>query len=140
MIDFTAKQGAILQLIEFQPVHKDNVHPWHTYHSNLHDIEAWLETKALHTIERKLHHRKQYVIQRDGGTARVEVVKPMHNSEFCQNCTRLRVTSTGKLKPCLLRNDNLVDTVSYLRGSSDLAGLKDAFHTAVDCREPYWQQ
>ncbi len=139
MIDFTAACGAILQLIEFQPVQQDNVNPWRRFHNDLHEIEAWLEKSAVQTQERPLHKRKKYFLPRDGGTACVEVVRPMHNSKFCRNCTRLRLTSNGRLKPCLLRNDNLVDAVSHLRGKKDVDGLKQAFRRAVALREPYWR-
>ena len=139
MIDFTATLGAILQLIEFQPVQKDNVNPWSQFHNDLREIEAWLEEASLKTKERALHKRKKYFLPRDGGTAYVEVVRPMHNSKFCRNCTRLRLTSNGRLKPCLLRNDNLVDAVSHLRGKKDIDGLKQAFRRAVALREPYWR-
>jgi cyclic pyranopterin phosphate synthase len=70
----------------------------------------------------------------------VEIVRPMHNSAFCQNCTRLRVTSDGKLKPCLLRNDNLVDIVSLVRRGANIDELKEAFKKATTLREPYWKE
>jgi len=140
MIDFTAALGAILQLIEFQPVQEDNVNPWSRFHNDLREIEDWLEEAAVKTQERPLHKRKKYFLPRDGGTACVEVVRPMHNSKFCRNCTRLRLTSNGKLKPCLLRNDNLVDAVSHLRGKKDVDGLIKAFRRAVALREPYWRE
>lgn len=140
MIDFTATLGAILQLIEFQPVLKDNVNPWSRFHNDLHKIEDWLEDASVKTQERALHKRKKYYLPRNGGTACVEVVRPMHNSKFCRNCTRLRLTSNGKLKPCLLRNDNLVDAVSHLKGKKDVDGLKKAFRRAVALREPYWRE
>jgi GTP 3',8-cyclase len=33
----------------------------------------------------------------------------MDNTGFCANSTRLRVTLGGKIKPCLLRSDNLIE-------------------------------
>jgi cyclic pyranopterin phosphate synthase len=52
--------------------------------------------------------------------ATVEVIKPIENTEFCLHCTRLRVTSDGKLKPCLMRNDNIIDILTPMRkGASD---------------------
>jgi len=139
MIDFTAHLGAILQLIEFQPVQNDNWNPWNRFHCDLSAIEGWLEENSFKTHERSMHRRKKYYLERNSGVACVEVVKPMHNSEFCLNCTRLRVTSDGKLKPCLLRNGNLVDAVSHVRGRKDLKGLERAFRRVVTLREPYWK-
>jgi cyclic pyranopterin phosphate synthase len=139
MIDFTAHLGAILQLIEFQPVQNDNWNPWNRFHCDLSAVEGWLEEKAFKTQERSMHRRKKYYLKRNSGVACVEVVKPMHNSEFCHNCTRLRITSDGKLKPCLLRNDNLVDAVAHVRGRKDLEGLEKAFRRVVTLRKPYWK-
>lgn len=140
MIDYTAQQGAILQLIEFQPVQNDNWTPWRTYHQDLQNIESDLADQALRTIERDLHRRKQYTLSRADGIATIEVVRPMHNSEFCHNCHRLRITSNGKIKPCLLRNDNLVPISTNNDEPLDPQRLKQALQFAITQREPYWQQ
>ncbi|HML25215.1 MAG TPA: GTP 3',8-cyclase MoaA, partial [Methanomethylovorans sp.] len=80
---------------------------------------------------RELHHRKKYLI--DG--AEVEFVRPVDNTEFCANCNRLRVTSDGKLRPCLLVNDNLVD-VSH----ASVEDMPDLFRLAVSRRIPYYRK
>ncbi len=49
------------------------------------------------------------MVEVNGKDLWVEFVKPMRNSEFCNHCTRIRVTSTGELKPCLMRDDNHID-------------------------------
>ena len=79
---------------------------------------------------REMHHRRKYLI--DG--VEVEVVRPMDNSEFCANCNRLRVTSDGRFKPCLLREDNLVE----IRDMTE-QGIIDAFKRAVALREPFFK-
>jgi cyclic pyranopterin phosphate synthase len=140
MIDYSAQQGAILQLIEFQPVQNENWTPWRKYHLDIKDIEGNLANKALRTIERDLHRRKQYTLPRANGIATIEVVRPMHNSKFCQNCHRLRITSDGKIKPCLLRNDNLIPLIRNNIKLLNLQNLKQAFQFAVNQREPYWRQ
>jgi cyclic pyranopterin phosphate synthase len=140
MIKFAANYDVILQLIEFQPVHKLIHADWERYYFDLTETEKWLEKKAFKVSVRPLHGRKQYYLYRDEGPACVEVVKPMHNSKFCNNCTRLRVTSDGMFKPCLLRTDNLVNAVSHLRNKRDSKGLVRAFHKAVMFREPYWRE
>ena len=66
--------------------------------------------------------------------AEVEVVRPLHNTEFCAYCNRLRVTSDGYLKPCLLRTDNHVD----IRGKKG-AELEALFEQAVRAREPFFK-
>ena len=84
-------------------------------------------------VRRSMHARKQY----DLGGVWVEIVKPVHNPEFCAHCTRIRLTADGKLKPCLMRNDNLVDLRAALSTRSREALVK-AFKEAVARREPFF--
>jgi cyclic pyranopterin phosphate synthase len=139
-IDFAKEVGAILQLIEFQPVQQGNFVHWKNFHYDLASVEEWLRKKAVSFEENPLHKRKRYLLERNGGSVHVELVRPMHNTVFCQNCTRLRVTSDGKLKPCLLRSDNLVDVVSLIRQGFKANELREAFNEAVLLREPYWRE
>jgi len=69
--------------------------------------------------------------------ARVEVVKPVENTSFCMQCTRIRLTSDGKLKPCLMRNDNLVDILTPLRKGEPDDYLHAVFRRALEAREPF---
>jgi cyclic pyranopterin phosphate synthase len=62
----------------------------------------------------------------------------MDNTKFCENCTRLRITPEGKIKPCLLRNDNLVDLISHIRSGDSEKDLEEIFISAVNSREPYF--
>jgi len=135
MIEFSRGAGAILQLIEFQPLQQE-ARDWSRFHYDLRPVEEMLEARSAEVHERALHRRRQYHLV-GGGV--VEVVRPMHNSRFCRFCTRLRVTSDGRLKPCLMRDDNLVEAVSLLRGGEPPAALARAFGEAVARREPYWR-
>jgi cyclic pyranopterin phosphate synthase len=136
MVDFSREVGAILQLIEYQPLER-GADDWEKYHFDLRSLEKELEANAERIVEREMHRRKQYYL---GGGAIVEVVRPMHNSQFCQFCTRLRVTSDGRLKPCLMRDDNHVEAVSLLRRGATRKEIVEAFMEAVARREPYWRE
>jgi len=98
-------------------------------------IEEQLAARSQSIVEREMHRRKQYHLK-DGGI--VEVVRPMHNSEFCAYCTRLRMTSDGHLKPCLMREDNHLEAISRLRNGGR-EELVEAFKEAVAAREPFWK-
>jgi cyclic pyranopterin phosphate synthase len=113
----------ILQLIELME--------WNTCtsHAEINRLEEDLASRSKIILTRRMHHRKKYCV--DG--AEVEVVRPRHNTEFCAFCNRLRVTSDGKLKPCLLRSDNLID----IRGKRG-AELEALFREAVRIREPFF--
>ena len=94
-------------------------------------VEDMIADQAKSSWSRPLHNRKKYLL--DG--VEVEVVRPVDNSRFCQNCNRLRVTARGEFRPCLMRNDNLVG----LQGMSDeeiLASMK----LAVERRSPFWKE
>jgi GTP 3',8-cyclase len=67
----------------------------------------------------------------------VEVVHPIENTDFCNHCTKLRITSDGKLKPCLMRNDNLTDILTPMRQGINDEELKQLFVKANQLREPY---
>ena len=134
MIAFSRENGVTLQLIEYQPLEK-GVTDWSEYHFDLKPLEKDLEARSTKVVEREMHRRRQYHLS-DGGV--VEIVRPMHNSTFCQYCTRLRLTSDGFLKPCLMREDNHVEAVTLLRNGGDRESIKKAFIEAVANREPYW--
>ncbi len=132
MITYTSERGIILQLIELLDAGGEN---FTTYHCNLDDIEQSLRERAVAVrTRRSMQARRKYILP--GGE--VEVVKPMHNSEFCMHCTRLRMTPDGHLKPCLMRNDNLVDLLPHI-GAGDLEGARKAFVEAIARREPYFK-
>jgi cyclic pyranopterin phosphate synthase len=129
MLEFCADNGLVLQLIELLPVNDGLSKFWY----DLKPIEKKLEESATRIEQREMHWRKKYVMPR----GEVEIVRPMHNSEFCLHCNRLRLTSDGYLKPCLMRNDNLVDVLGALR-SGNSERVKEAFLRATELRQPYF--
>lgn len=123
MVDFARDRSVVLQLIELLD------QPGRGVGGDLSGIEAALEARAEDVVTRDMQRRRKYFIS----GAEVEVVRPMDNTEFCAHCNRLRVTSDGKLKPCLLRNDNLVDLAG-----ADLEEMKRRIERAVLLRSPYF--
>ena len=136
MIEFSKEVGATLQLIEYQPLER-GAEEWGRYHYDLRPLELELEARAERIVEREMHRRRQYHLERGGV---VEIVRPMHNSQFCEYCTRLRITSDGCLKPCLMRQDNHVEAVSLLRKGASREAIVAAFKEAVARRQPYWSE
>jgi len=133
MIDFASSMGVILQLIELDPVNVSNDY-YTKHHRLLNEQEDMLRQKAVSIETRRLMHNR-LIYHLPGVT--VEVVHPTENSDFCMHCTRLRVTSDGMLKPCLMRNDNLTDILTPIRiGASD-EELRALFIKANELRRPY---
>ncbi len=133
MMEYAHEAGVILQLIELDPVNVSSKY-YSKYHKSLDEYENMLRHKAVAIETRKyMHGRRIYRLP----DVTVEVVHPIENSEFCMHCTRMRITSDGKLKPCLMKNENLVDIVGPLRkGATDMQ-LRDLFVRANEKREPY---
>lgn len=133
MMDFARQTGTILQLIELDPINVDGAY-YSTYHRFLNEHEEMLRQKAVAVETRRFMHNRRIYRLLD---VTVEVVHPTENGEFCAHCTRLRVTSDGKLKPCLMRNDNLVDILTPMRHGASDEELKELFIRANQKREPY---
>ncbi|BAI60725.1 probable molybdenum cofactor biosynthesis protein A [Methanocella paludicola SANAE] len=125
MIEFIRGRPLVLQVIELM-----NFKGAFKYHADISALEHSLKARADDYKCREMHRRTKYYLN----GAEVEIVRPIDNSEFCMNCNRLRVTSDFKLKPCLLRNDNLVS----LRGLDD-EGLEKALRYTVGIREPFFK-
>jgi cyclic pyranopterin phosphate synthase len=133
MMEFARETGTILQLIELEPINISEAY-YSASHRSLDDYEDMLRQKAVKVETRQyMQNRRIYYLPH----VKIEVIHPIENMEFCENCTRLRVTSDGKLKPCLMRNDNLIDILTPMRkGENDLE-LMELFKLANQKRQPY---
>ncbi len=133
MIDFARKSDVILQLIELDPINVGSEY-YSAHHRSLDEQEAMLRQKAVSVETRRfMHNRRIYHLP----DVTVEVVHPIENSDFCMHCTRMRVTSDGKLKPCLMRNDNLIDILTPIRRGMNDEEIKALFLRANQIREPF---
>jgi len=132
MINFSAKAGVILQLIELEPVRVSST-TYRKYHEQVDSLEEKLarSSKAIY-LRGDMHKRKIFEMD----STKVEVVHPIENTEFCYNCSRLRITYDGHFKPCLMKSDDDVDTRKYLE-NGDYDGLRNAFLQAVLNRRPF---
>jgi cyclic pyranopterin phosphate synthase len=133
MIEFAGKTGTVLQLIELEPLNMSNSY-YVKRHMPLDEYETILRQKAVRVETRRYMQNRHIYHLPD---MKVEVIHPIENTEFCLNCTRLRVTSDGKLKPCLMRNDNIIDILSPMRSGAGDTKLVELFRLANQNREPY---
>jgi cyclic pyranopterin phosphate synthase len=133
MIDFVRKNGAVLQLIELERINITDSY-YSTYHKSLGEYEDMLKQKALKVeTRRSMQNRHIYYLP----DSKVEIIGPTENAEFCMHCTRLRVTSHGRLKTCLMRNDNLIDLLTPMRKGASDQELAELFKLANQQRQPY---
>lgn len=133
MMKFARQTGTILQLIELDPVNVDDDY-FTAYHKTLDEYEEILKKNAIAVETRRFMHNRQVYRLPD---VTVEIVHPTENSEFCARCTRLRVTSNGMLKTCLMRNDNLIDLLTPMRNGAADEELTSLFLRANQAREPF---
>jgi cyclic pyranopterin phosphate synthase len=133
LLDHYSMDGVVLQLIELMDIDKE---VFDRYYYSLDDIEKEFETNASDVRVRKfMQGRKKYTLN----GSEVEVIRPMHNTDFCAHCTRIRITADGKFKPCLMRTDNFVDFLTPMREGADDKKLEELFKEAVDSREPFFK-
>lgn len=140
MIQLSSEENFTLQIIEYEvPRELEGSEDYSKYHFPLEQLEKELQERSNRVDHNKLHDRPLFHIPVGKQEARVEIVRPMRNYHFCDNCTRLRVTSTGQLKPCLMRDDNYTEILKHVR-SGNIDDASKAFKESVRKREPYWKK
>jgi cyclic pyranopterin phosphate synthase len=135
MMRFASERDTALQLIELEPMNVSNAY-YERYHFTLDEKEAELKNKAVRVETRgDMQNRRIYHLP----NVKVEVIRPTENTEFCARCTRLRVTSDGKLKPCLMKKTDLIDVLTPMRNGADDEKTAELFREACRRREPYYK-
>jgi len=139
MARFSAAHGAILQLIELASDRSGcNSEFFTKHHFSLGELESKLAAESSSISYNELHRRARYALDVDGAQVNVELVRSMHNTSFCANCTRLRLTSDGRLKGCLYENGNSPNMLGALRSGATEEQLRMLFCDAISVRKPYW--
>lgn len=133
MIKYAKKTGVILQLIELEKINITQAY-YVARHQSLVECEEFLKEKAI-KVETREYMQNRRVYSLPG--VRVEAVRPTENVEFCMHCTRLRLTSDGRLKPCLMMKNNLIDILTPVRNRASDMELTELFRAANERREPY---
>ena len=140
MMKFCGRVGAVLQLIEYETDRESsNGCKFAEKYYPLREVEDALAVSAIEKSHNDLHRRGRYKIRANGSIVTVEVVRPMHNTEFCANCRRIRLSSDGKLKPCLLDPSGAIDLLTPLRNGASDEELGNLFAKGVSNRKPYWR-
>lgn len=97
------------------------------------NIIGYLEEVAVRKYFRDLHHRPVYILNTG---IEVEIVKWLHNTEFCMHCNRIRLSAEGVLLPCILSTKG-IDLKPFLRPEIDLDGIRKAFIAVNEMRHPF---
>jgi cyclic pyranopterin phosphate synthase len=67
-----------------------------------------------------------------GAAGKIGFISPV-SRHFCERCNRLRLTSDGKLRPCLF-SDHEIDLMAYLRGGCDDGKLAAFIQLALETK------
>jgi cyclic pyranopterin phosphate synthase len=84
----------------------------------------------LHAIPRDASDGPSRRFRFDGALGEIGLISPISN-HFCDSCNRLRLTADGKIRSCLL-SDNEVDVRSSLRERCSDANLAALIREAID--------
>ncbi len=132
IIEFASANGCRVRFIELEPITIPKK-VFEALYTSLDPVVNYLEKIAVRKYIRKFHARPVYVL--DTGVE-VEIVKWTHNTAFCMNCTRIRLTADGMLIPCVMVSYG-VDLKPFLRPKPDFEGLREAFIKVNSMRMPY---
>jgi cyclic pyranopterin phosphate synthase len=136
MIEFARENQAILQIIELEPLQITSNY-YRRYHFGLETIEKMIAEKASQVrIREHMQGRRIYSLP----GVDVEFVRPVENTEFCLHCTRMRLTSDGNVKPCLMRNDDLTDLLTPLQLGATDSELERLLANTVKERRPFYAE
>jgi len=137
MIEFSAKKGIVLQLIELH-TRSDAVGTqkelYEKYHVDLEDTIHNLEERAFDVKIRGMMQNRKLIFLPNG--AIIEAIHPEH--DFCMGCTKLRVGCDGNLFGCLYRADSGKNVKEDLNGDCSLNDFENIVKQVIESREPYY--
>jgi GTP 3',8-cyclase len=139
LLAFAQEVGAWVQVIEFENV-TGRVDPkvYRKFHSELGRLTESAAARAFQIERNRLHDRPRYTFESNGRPVTVEVVQPVENPGFCMACHRLRLTSDGQLKGCLMTNFGIVDLRPALAMPDPEPALLAGFELAIARRRPFF--
>ena len=113
MADFAMERGVDIRFIELMPLGENGAFSDRHFLS----CDAVLERLELEELERQVKSSPATMYSYKG-KGRVGLIRPLSCS-FCSHCNRLRLSSDGKLRPCL-HSDEYIDLLTPLRKGEDL--------------------
>jgi len=129
---FAREEGVILRFIEFMPLEEDRT--WSP------DVVVTLDEIVARMAEYRplveIPHARSETARRyrfDDGIGEIGIIAPVSHP-FCGHCSRVRVTSDGKIRTCLFSvwDHDLYGQMK--RGASD-AELEDFIHSVIQKKE-----
>jgi cyclic pyranopterin phosphate synthase len=129
---FAREEGVVVRFIEFMPLEEDRV--WSP--EIVVTLDEILRRMAEFMPLREVGHRGSETARRyvfEDGVGEIGIIAPVSHP-FCGHCSRVRVTSDGKIRTCLfsVREHDLAALMQDGAGDDELA---DFIHAVVDQKE-----
>ena len=120
LIELTRIYDADVRFIELMPIGENQGYA----KANFMACEEILKVAELRPVESDDPHAPTRYYRYGNAKGRVGFITAL-SSHFCGDCNRIRLTSDGKLKPCLHSNQE-IDLRSAIRRSEDLGEIISA--------------
>ena len=117
-INLTNSEGFDVRFIELMPIGETADYAKKYFYSNQLILKNHPDLKAVQAADTS---SPASYYQYKNGKGRVGLISPL-SCNFCANCNRMRLTSDGKLKPCL-HSDIEIDLKEALRNGEDVNQL-----------------
>lgn len=130
LVRFSSELGIPLRLIELMPLTSRDVLTPDNFLS-IGEVIRWLRKREelVPLPEARLGHgpAKYYRLARSGAV--VGFIGALTNQHFCQTCNKMRLTSDGRLRPCLGHHEEV--SLREALADPDDGLLREVFRTAV---------
>jgi cyclic pyranopterin phosphate synthase len=116
--EFSRREGVVVRFIEFMPLEEDRL--WsldkvvgkHEILAQLNQLTPVVPLPATHPSETAIRYTFA------DGTGEIGIIAPVTEA-FCGHCSRIRLTSDGKLRTCLFSQSDYDLYARLLRGETD---------------------
>ena len=125
---FAREEGVVLRFIEFMPLEEDRV--WSP--AVVVALDEILERMAEYRPLVEIPHQRSETARRyrfDDGIGEIGIIAPVSHP-FCGHCSRVRITSDGKIRTCLFSVWDHDLHAQMRRGASD-AALEDFIRSVI---------
>ena len=130
MAQLTLTHPWVVRFIELMPI--ENQEPWgpgfplpEDAYLSVQEMIEMLEPYGLKPVEDKVGSGPAREYRLNGGVGKVGFISPV-GDHFCQSCNRLRLTSDGYLRPCLLSDVEVPLREALRRGDPILPLIEQA--------------
>jgi GTP 3',8-cyclase len=131
--EFARREQVVLRFIEFMPLEEDRIWTAETVVREAEILDRLASVASLHPLPP--NHRSE-TARRYGfadGRGEIGVIAPV-SRPFCGHCSRLRLTSDGKLRTCLFSEVDH-DLYGRMRRGASAVQLRDYVRVVVHGKE-----